>query len=310
MNSLRGTAYGWLGGFFLMSTTSFLYAQEARPERVTLNVGFGRTSFLNVNLSDAKAAFKAFTQTVGRENGYELDVVVHTYDSDEAFTSAVASHSLHLVVMVTWNYLSASLNEYIEPSFAAIESGHGPREYLLLVPTNSVYANVEDLRDKRVILLENANCELSRQWLQTLLLEHGVEEKAEIFFERLEVETKAAKVLLPVFFGNADASVVSRPVFETMCELNPQVGRKLRSVAVSEPLVDSVIYLATDGWAKPKHRIDLIESLETLHKSPYGRQILTLFKVERLAPFKEALMEGTRRLKEKHDRLASGREGK
>ena len=281
-------------------------AQNAAPEHVPLHVGFGRTSFLTVNMADAKAAFKAFTRTVGVKKGYDLDVVVHTFESDDDFKAAVMSNSLHLVIMVAWDYLDANLEDHLEPRFLAIENGQGPREYVLLVKAEAPYQELLDLRGKDVILLENTNCEMSENWLNTLLLEEGLGD-AGSFFGRSAMETKPTKTILPVFFGQADACVVNRLVLDMMSELNPQVGRQLRAIAVSEPLVDAVTYIARDGWDQSYHRADLLESLATLHEDPQGEQILTLFKADRLIPFEDGFMTGTRALKEKHDRLV--REG-
>jgi len=291
---------------FLLCAGCVVFAQSDSGETVSLHVGFGRTSFMNVNLADAKAAFKAFTKALGKRKGYDLDVVVYTYDSDEAFQSAVADGSLHLVIMTAWEYLSADLREYLEPRFLAIDSGYGPREYMLLVREDGGHRELADLREKHVVLLENTNCEMSEHWLTTLLLEQQLGSDS-AFFGHVELVTKPTKALLPVFFGNADACVVSRPIFETMYELNPQLQRQLRSIAISEPLIDAVTLVAYDGWTDSRHRRDLIEALESLHEDPQGLQILTLFKAERLAPFEDRYMDGTRELKATHDRLTKRR---
>ncbi len=280
-------------------------AQQPAPEQADLNVGFGPTSFINVNAADAKAAFTVFARTVGRGQGYNLNVKVHTYDSERAFVSAVTNHNLHLVVILAWTYLDAHLDRYIEPSFLAIEGGHGPREYMLLVRQDSEYRDIPDLQGKQVILLESTNCEMSRQWLRTRLLERGLGSPGS-FFGRVDVEGKATKVLLPVFFGNADACVLSRPVLNTMQELNPQIGRRVRAISESKPLVDAITCLSIDGWEKEFYRTDLAESVKTLHETPEGMQILTLFRVDRLAPFEATMLTETRTLKDTHDRLLKG----
>jgi hypothetical protein len=40
-----------------------------------------------------------------------------------------------------------------------------------------------------------------------------------------------------------------------------------------------------------------------LHQEPAGQQILTLFKVDRLAPFQENQLDTVRKLRGAHDRL-------
>ncbi len=271
-------------------------------ERVSLNVGFGRTSFLTVNIADAKAAFKVFAESVGKKKGYDLDVMVQAFESDEALAAAVTNNTFQLVIMVSWDYLNAGLEKHLEPRFVPSKGNKGLQEYVLLVVSDGPYQHVRDLGGKAIILLENTNCEMSLNWLETLLLEEGLGTPDE-FFSCASMEKKPAKAVLPVFFGKTDACIVNAPVFETMKELNPQVGRRLRAIAVSEPLLDGATYLSRKGWKKSKYREDMIKALETLHEDPQGQQILTLFKADRLVPFEEALMSGTKALKEKYDRL-------
>jgi ABC-type phosphate/phosphonate transport system substrate-binding protein len=173
---------------------------------------------------------------------------------------------------------------------------------MILTATDSPIREVAQLRGRHVILLENSNCEMSRPWFETLLLEAGMG-KAQDVVGRLDVEAKATGALLPVFFAKADACVVNDQVFTTMSELNPQLGRRLHGIAMSEPLIDSVTFLAHDGWESPRHRSDMKEALAGLHETPEGKQILTLFKVDRLAPYEPGFVVGTRALKEKHDHL-------
>jgi ABC-type phosphate/phosphonate transport system substrate-binding protein len=287
----------------LLLGVAFLPASAAPPVKATLHVGFGPTSFTGVNETDAKAAFKVFTQTVGRRRGYELEVVAHTFADEESLAAAVTNRSLHLAIMTGWSYLERGLERYIEPCFLPADSGHGPREYLLLARTDSAIREVNDLRGKRVLLLVNTNCEMSRHWYRTLLLEHRMDPASELA-GGASAEEKPAGALLPVFFGKADACVVSRPIFDNMCELNPQVAKRLRILAVSEPLTDSITFLSYGPWDSPRQRPDMMESLRDLHTTPEGQQILTLFRINRMAPFEPAFLDGIRALRAKYDRLS------
>jgi ABC-type phosphate/phosphonate transport system substrate-binding protein len=296
-----------MASIVLACTGPVTTAQRESAESADLHVGFDPISFVNVNLTDAKAAFRVLTRSVGEKKGYNLNVTVHTFEDQETFAAAVTNHSLHLVVMTAWEFLSCDLEHFLEPRFLATDAGQGPREYLLLVSKESPIQDIKSLRGKHVCLLENTNCEMSRPWFETLLLERGLG-RPEAFLGRMGVAAKTTGALLPVFFGKADACVVSRPAFDMMRELNPQLGRRLRTVAVSAPLIDSVTFMAREGWDRPQHRTDMAESLATLHETPQGKQILTLFKVDRMASYEAHFMAGTRALKEKHDRLVATEE--
>jgi len=69
-----------------------------------------------------------------------------------------------------------------------------------------------------------------------------------------------------------------------MKELNPQVGRDLQVVAVSDSLADIVLCLNNRGWTTEKSKADTMTALRELHLEPAGQQILTLFKIDQLIP--------------------------
>jgi phosphonate transport system substrate-binding protein len=109
--------------------------------------------------------------------------------------------------------------------------------------------------------------------------------------------------VLPVFFGVKPACIVDRLAFETMMEMNPQVGSQLVKVVVSEPYLDSITFMTRHGYVSERARRDLINALAELHQEPAGRQILTLFKVDQLVPFKEEYMKSVKDLRTKQARL-------
>ena len=78
---------------------------------------------------------------------------------------------------------------------------------------------------------QNSRMSLALAWLDIALFNDGCRPVAE--FCRVEQNKKLTKVVLPVFFRQNDACVVTRRGFKTMSELNPQVGQQLRVLASS-----------------------------------------------------------------------------
>jgi hypothetical protein len=73
-------------------------------------------------------------------------------------------------------------------------------------------------------------------------------------------------------------------------EMNPQLG-KLRVLARSRPMVESII--ATPVESLP-YRNDVIEAMLSLHQSPRGRQLLTVFKTDRLVRLQPGDLDAAR----------------
>jgi phosphonate transport system substrate-binding protein len=109
------------------------------------------------------------------------------------------------------------------------------------------------------------------------------EDPSGVLFGRQTKEVKAAKVILPVFFGQADACVVPRTSFMDMAELNPQVGEQLRILATSPEVVSSFLCFR-EGYAS-RYRPQIEAAIRDLHLSSAGKQVLTVFGCEQIAPF-------------------------
>src|SRR6185369_7062487 len=98
-------------------------------------------------------------------------------------------------------------------------------EYLLLVHQDSNFGNLASLRGRDLLYYDNPVMCLSFPWLETVLASEGIP-SATNFFHAEVPKLKVSSAALPVFFRTADACLVNRRAFETLVELNPQVGRK------------------------------------------------------------------------------------
>lgn len=142
----------------------------------------------------------------------------------------------------------------------------------------------------------------TQYWIETLIMEEE-QESLDRFFSNSRIEHNASKSILPVFFGKAEACVIHRLALDIITELNPQVGRRWRAIAVSEPLVDALICMPKEDGLNPSYRRDITNALLALQKDVYGRQILTLFKAEGMVRFKEEFLVETRALMQRHGQL-------
>ena len=66
-----------------------------------------------------------------------------------------------------------------------------------------------------------------------------------------------------------------------MFELNPQIGRRIKVLAASPPVVPVLFCFRADYMSPVRHQI--MNELSHWHLSPAGRQILMLFQIDSLA---------------------------
>jgi phosphonate transport system substrate-binding protein len=114
-------------------------------------------------------------------------------------------------------------------------------------------------------------------WLSTVL-DEGRFGMTEQFFSSVVTETKASRVILPVFFGQTDACVTSKRAFEMMCELNPQVAKELMAIATSPAMTLCFYVFRKNFHGLSRESFAMVYT--TLHNSPSGRQLATLFQFD------------------------------
>jgi phosphonate transport system substrate-binding protein len=278
-------------------------AQEAGLQPITLHVGFTPCSFRNVNANDATAAFRVFAQTVALKHGYRADTDVQLFDNVAACEAEIKNGGINVAILDTWDYLGMDIQSVMEPIFVHLQQGSVFKNYLLLTHRGSGLASLADLRGKDLMVLEGKGGNLSRAWLDRLLLTEHLGSK-ETFFRRLEPAAKPAAAVLPVFFSAKPACLVDHAAFQIMSELNPQVGSNLVAIAVSEPFLETVTCISRSGWVSDRERQDLIQAIADLHLEPNGRQILELFKLDQMVPFKNEYLNTARKLRSPFETLS------
>lgn len=285
-------------------------AAIARPQGVDdglvpvgLQVGFTRSSFLGVNEADARAAFKVFSAKVGERRGYEITPTIRVFNDLTELMKEIELGTQDLLILESWDYLTLSPIGKMPVEFVTVEQGVMMEDYLVLVRADTDYSNLGDLEGRHVIVLDSTNSNIGKHWLRTELMALGVLDPR-AFFNRFEIREKPSQVVLPVFFGNADACVVDRSGFEIMAELNPQVGKMLRVMTRSDAYLDTVACVRLNGWEDPKHRTDLIAALQELTQDPAGQQIMSLFRFNELIKFENEFLDTVRVLHRRHDTFA------
>jgi ABC-type phosphate/phosphonate transport system substrate-binding protein len=275
-------------------------AAELRP--IDLRVGFTKSCFLGVNRNDAEASFKAFLATVGRQREYDVHSAVRIFEDTPSFEAAINRREIHLAIVDSWQYVSMDIQKAMDPYFVPVAKDNVGRNYMVLTRQGSGLNTMEDLRGKEIAQLEMGSATMGQPWLETLLMMNGLG-VLERFFGKIDVVGKPSSAVLPVFFGKKHACLVDKVGLDIMTELNPQLGSKLQAIATSEPYADNVLCLSKDGWTSETYKQDTIRALAELHLEPAGQQILTLFKVAKLAPFQDQHLNTVKKLRMMYEKL-------
>ncbi|MCX6625999.1 MAG: hypothetical protein NTW28_00015, partial [Candidatus Solibacter sp.] len=137
-------------------------------------------------------------------------------------------------------------------------------------------------------------------WLETLLAENRLG-RAASFFGSVEVGYRASACVLPLFFGKIDACVVDTGNWESIKELNPQLGR-LRVAARSEALLEGMIAMPIQPHP---YKSELMDSILNLHKTPAGEQLCMVFETGILMRVGKEPFESVRVLTSRYRRMVN-----
>ena len=280
-------------------------SQAAGQNDTNFRVGFTSSMFTDVNENDAKASIKVWSQTIAKERGIPINPDAMIIKDTPALLQALRDKAVDAVGITIPEYAAACQEVRLSPLFVTYTSGWMREEYLLLVHKDSQIEHLEDLRGKTLSFYQQPRTCLAQPWLDTLLVQNVGRATAE-FLGKITQARQISKAVLPVFFRQSDACVATRAGFETMCELNPQVGHQLKIIACSPELVTVVLCFRADYSSVFKQ--DLLASLRELHTTAAGRQVLTVFGSDKLEEQPASCLASALELLDRNARLA-GRAG-
>jgi phosphonate transport system substrate-binding protein len=286
-----------LGGMVpLAGSADDAASQNVEPVRFALS----SRMFSNVNENDAKASIKAWALALTRERHVPMSAEPVIFSGMDDLKHSLRSGSIDGAAVTTEEFLSLEPELQGTNLFMASTGGRFTEEYLLLVRADSGISDLRGLHGCHVIFFDNARASLAPLWLDVILSEQGLGTAVEHLGQITQAQ-KLAKVVLPVFFHQQDACLVTRRGFETMCELNPQIRAQIRVLATSPELVPTMGFLRR-GYDSPL-RNTLLAALRGVEKSASGTQVLTLFQIDQFQEAPASLLDTARELVAAHQHL-------
>jgi phosphonate transport system substrate-binding protein len=266
-------------------------------------IGFSSSMFTEVNENDARASIKVWGQTIAKKHGVPINPDPMIIKDTPALLQALRDKEVDAVGITIIEYAAVSQEIQFAPIFLTRTGGQTREQYLLLVHQESQIDRLPDLRGKNLTFYQNARTCLAQPWLDTMLVQNAGKPAAG-FVGKITQARQLSKAVLPVFFRQSDACMVTRAGFETMCELNPQIGRQLKIVARSPEVVPVLLCFRADYSSVFKE--DVFASLRELHTSVPGQQVLTVFECEKIEEQPATCLESALELLACYAHLADG----
>ncbi len=259
----------------------------AGVEPEDIRAGYSMGAFRSVNPKDAEIAMKIWVSQLCRQGGIQFNKVeAQLFANLSDLTQAINNQKVDFIGLNSVDYLMIRNHVQLEPALITVFGNHYGNEYVLLVNKGLNVDNLSQLKARKIFLYMGSTS-IPLLWLRHLLKKQGLPGKDRFFSSCKEVD-KASQAILPVFFRQADACIVTRRAFETSSELNPQITQKLEPLITSPLYADSLMLFRKDY--KSENKKIIIDMCLNLNKFPQGKQILTLFQIDGFAPFKESYL--------------------
>lgn len=274
---------------------------ETGPENSPLRVSVSEDAIKGVNRNDAAAAIALWAEAVATAAQLTLASDQKWVRTRSEMVAALRAGEVDAVSVTVAEYRGVA--PYLDVTRVLLDLGS---EMCLVVAERAGVTSLSGLGGKHLLLVDGPHTLLADAWLTVLLAREGLG-LPERVLGRIRRHTKATQAVLPVFFGQADACIVSRATMETMAELNPQVGKQLRVLARAPKLASA--FLACRKQYPAAKRNNLLEKAVQTKDSAGGRQVMTLFRSLSFALADGEVLRPAIALLEEAERVTSGRSG-
>ncbi len=289
---------------FLAVYSSTAFAEQHKDIPEVLKVGFSSRVFTETDTRDARVAMELWARELSKTMGLETTPKTLIFSDIQDLRSALTREDLTIVTLSAVEYLSIRDSVKLRPIIVASNCRGRARDQLLLVRKASDIRSIQGLRNKTISLLPPGKHESSHIWLDVLLLRSGIRQAAG-HFRKIQESATASQAIMSLFFGKVDAAIVSRGAFETAKALNPQLGLRLTVMDESKSLIGDITCIPSSISNSFGQTIE--NAAMNLHKSTTGRQIFTLFQIDRVIPFQPSYLEGLEELLLERDKLMATR---
>jgi ABC-type phosphate/phosphonate transport system substrate-binding protein len=289
-------------------------ALHAQPDSETpptesgvLEVAYPAGLFYGVDINDARAATKVWVQRLIERNQEVAGSETIIYYDLASIEGAIRAKRVDLITLHPADYVKLRDRIELKPLAVAVSNGNVYERHGLITHRASSIKTLGQLRGKRLLIQTGGKGGLPDMWLDVQLRKQGLP-PAKSFFGDVARVPGIGKAVLPVFFQNADACMLSLDAFGTMAEMNPQLEEELRPLITSPQYCKFLVCVRPDIYERKLHRY-IDDSLTSLHTDPQGQQLLALFRVDKLVPFEQAHLDNVLALMQEFEALDSAAGG-
>lgn len=202
------------------------------------------------------------------------------FDNMQEMRAAAKRGEVDLIVAPPLMIVRNFNRDELEDGFTGMLQDGKPDDILLVARKDKHLNSVSDLRGKHFVMPDND--EMVEAFIDDLFLQ-----KLKLGYRKalatVDIEKKASRIMLDIYFNKADAGIVYRNAYEVVTELNPDVMDKI-AIIDSHPTKSRNFSYFVNHYPYSK---ELQEIMTTAgNQSARGKQILEVFKTQTIVPCK------------------------
>ncbi|WP_221031367.1 PhnD/SsuA/transferrin family substrate-binding protein [Actomonas aquatica] len=258
-----------------------------------------------MNVNDAQAAIRVWANSFLENQQFQLSTDISILDGVPKVLEALRAREIDAISVTTREFWELRPQIEIGQILLGTTEGIDRQTFAVWVRRDRGIENLADLRGGHLKVWRSSRTGLAEPWLEVELETAGLGGGAGFWGHRSET-AKLSQAVLPVFFGQAEACLVTRRGMELMTELNPQLGRDLVEVVVSEPMVASLMFFRASFEREDFPA--MVEALNRVADTPEGAQLFMLFQQTGLTEGEESDLATGLDLLDRYEALRTKRE--
>ncbi len=282
-------------------TSLLAQADNTNDKENEVGLAFLKNILQNVDINDAFVAIKVWVNELNKQQNLDVKMYPVLYENMDDLIHNFNKDNISNLVCTSIDYLKYKSKLPMIPILVDPGEDGNEIQFLILTRKKDKIEKIDDLKGKKLIIQKETNLDIIKMWLEVKLHENKLKEK-DNFFQAIKTGGLASHTILSVFFGENDACIVTKSAFETMIEINPQVGKNLKILLASPYFIEGLSCYSKD-FMKRKIKNNMVESITNIDKYPSGEQIYTLLRVKKLLSFKEEYLNTAKELLKKYNAL-------
>ena len=257
-----------------------------------LNVGYDLSNTTMLSKKDMKVATDILLKNI--LGNLDIKSNFKYYNSPLEIQKDINSSNLDYITVSPLRVVKYLDLDSLEKAFG--QGSNNMKEYNLILISRSELNidNDKELANKKILI--NTKNELHALYINYIFLKNIGNQKAKLHYSR-----SYQRSILDLFFKKADVAIVTQKSYDIAIELNPQIAKK---VSILKKTNISDVQL---GFFRKSLNEKIKESMRTtaasLNSTVEGKQLLSLYKTEKIVETDLNLLKPIRELVNKFNKL-------